>query len=412
MTTGPVILVDEHDGGATAAVGVWVRRGSAHESEHLAGATHLIEHLELRRCGDRTPDEIAALIDALGGGIDAFTTRESCAVTAHVPAERWRDALALVLDAVARPRFAPADVATEKGVIAAEFEMVQDSPAEVAAELALQACWGAHPLARPVLGRRERVQQLTVEDLAAFHAAAFTLDELLVAAVGPVPEAEIQAAVAALPLQRGRAPRLAPPAWVPAFRVEEREAIEQVYVDVVFPALPLGHPDTLALAALEQLLGAGAASRLFRELRDRHGLVYEVDTSSYAASVAGVLEVTFSAPVGKAEACWATVLRVLEEVGEGRISDGEVALAREALAAAAVLGTEGSEALLDAHVGEFLAFERRFDLDRVRREIAALTPDAVRALAQRVVRLDLLAGAACGPLRGVRLPELVGRRVA
>jgi len=412
MATGPTVVIEEQGSGATAALGVWLRRGSAHEPEALAGATHLIEHLELRRCGRREPEEIAALIDALGGAVDAYTTRESCAVTAHVPAERWRDALALVLDAVARPRFVAEDLATEKGVVAAEFEMVQDSPAEVAAELALSACWGEHPLARPVLGRREVVQGVSAADLAAFHAAAFTLDELLVVGVGPVDGAEIRAEVEALPLARGTAAPLDPPTWRPAFRVEEREALEQVYVDIVFPALPLGHPDAVTLAILEQLLGAGAASRLFRELRDRHGLVYEVDTSTYAARVAGVLEVTFSAPVAKSSACWATVLRVLEEVGEGRIADREVALAQEALSAGVVLGAEGNDALLDAHVGELLARGRRFDAARLRREIAAVTPEAVRELARRVVRLEAMAGAACGPVRGVRLPELVGRRVA
>lgn len=412
MASGPTVVIDQEPGGATAALGVWLRRGSAHEPDALAGATHLIEHLELRRCGSRGPEDIAALIDALGGAVDAYTTRESCAVTAHVPTERWREALALLLDAVARPRFVAEDLETEKGVVAAEFEMVQDSPAEVAAELALEACWGKHPLARPVLGRREVVQRISAADLAAFHAASFTLDDLLVVGVGALDGEEIRAAVGALPLAHGAAPHLPQPTWRPAFRVEEREALEQVYVNIVFPALPLGHPDAVILAALEQLLGAGAASRLFRELRDRHGLVYEVDTSTYAASVAGVLEVTFSAPVAKSGACWATVLRVLEEVGEGRIADREVALAREALSAGVVLGAEGSDALLEAHVGELLAHGRRFDATRLREEIAAVTPEAVRELARRLVRLESMAGAACGPVRGVRLPELVGRRVA
>lgn len=406
------MVVDERGCGATVAVGAWVRRGSAHEPDSMAGATHLIEHLELRRCGRRTPDEIAALIDALGGAVDAFTTRETCAVTAHVPAERWADALDLILDAVARPRFDRADLETEKGVVAAEFEMVQDSPAEVASELALEACWGSHPLARPVLGKRERVQGFTVADLTSFHSRSFTLDDLLVVGVGPIPERAVRETVEALPLARGEAARLTAPTWRPGFLVAEREGIEQVYVNIVFPGLPLGHGDTLALAALEQLLGAGASSRLFRELRDRHGLVYDVDTSTYAATAAGVLEVMFSAPAGKAEACWATVLRVLEDVGAGHVTDDEVALARQALKAGVVLGSEGNDALLEAHVGELLAYGRRFDAERVRREIDAITPEAVRSLAKEVVRLDLIAGAACGPVRGVKLPELVGRRVA
>src|SRR3989304_4203145 len=103
MEPGPTLLVEVMPHAETVAVGAWVRSGSAHETGEVAGITHLLEHLLLRRCGGRTPDEISELIDSLGGDVDAFTTREACAVTAHVPAERFDEALDLVLDAVFRP---------------------------------------------------------------------------------------------------------------------------------------------------------------------------------------------------------------------------------------------------------------------------------------------------------------------
>ncbi|OYV99918.1 MAG: hypothetical protein B7Z61_13880, partial [Acidobacteria bacterium 37-71-11] len=93
MESPPTIFVHVLPGSATAAVGAWVRSGSAHEDAAAAGITHLLEHLLLRRSGERTPEAIAELIDSLGGAVDAFTTREACAVTAHVPAERFDEAL-------------------------------------------------------------------------------------------------------------------------------------------------------------------------------------------------------------------------------------------------------------------------------------------------------------------------------
>ena len=103
MGAGPTLLVEAMPHAETVAVGGWVRGGSAHEAGEVAGITHLLEHLLLRRCGERTPEEISELIDSLGGAVDAFTTREACAVTAHVPAERFDEALELVLDALFRP---------------------------------------------------------------------------------------------------------------------------------------------------------------------------------------------------------------------------------------------------------------------------------------------------------------------
>jgi len=412
MTADPVLLVEPVASAETVAVGAWVRTGSAHEPKELAGITHLLEHLLLRRCGERTPEAIAELIDSLGGSVDAFTTREACAVTAHVPAERLTEALDLVLDAVFRPALRPDEIALEQKVVAAEFDLIQDSPVEVAAEQALVACWGDHPMARPVLGRREVVERLGEAELSRYHLERFAADTLLLVAVGPVDEAALGARLARLPRAATRPAGVSAPAWHSGVLVEERDGLEQLYANLVLPALPAGHPEILTLGVLHQLLGGGAASRLFRELRDRLGLVYDVGSSVYTTAVAGVLEVTFSAPARQAEACWDAVLRVLEDVAAGRIADDEVALARRALAAGVVLGAEGTDALMEAHAGEFLARGRRFDAAAVRRELAEVTGERVRALAADVVRLDAIAGAVCGPRAGLRLPRALPRRVA
>jgi len=412
MKSGPTLLVQHVPDAKTVALGAWVRSGSAHEPAEVAGITHLLEHLLLRRCGARSPDEIAALIDSLGGAVDAFTTREACAVTDHVPEERFSEALDLVLDAMFRPTFLPEDVDLERRVIAAEFDLIQDSPVEVAGEQALVACWGDHPLARPVLGRRQVVERLGVGELARFHRERFTAENLLLVAVGPIEEGRIRARLAGLPGGSSRPIPVTGPAWHTGVLVEEREGLEQLYANLVLPALPSAHPEILTLGVLHQLLGGGASSRLFRELREHLGLVYEVGTSVYAASAAGVLEVTFSAPARQAEACWDAVLRVLDEVATGGVSDEEVRLAQRALTAGVVLGAEGTDALMQAHAAEYLARGRRFDAESVRGEIEAVSPERVRALAAQLVRLDSVAGAVCGPRAGLHLPAALGRRVA
>jgi predicted Zn-dependent peptidase len=389
-----------------------MRGGSAQEPGDLEGITHLLEHLLLRRTARRTPESIAELIDSVGGVVDAFTTREVCAIAAHVPAARFGEAIDLILDAMFQPSFRSDDLDVERGVIAAEFEMVQDSPGEMAAERALMACWDGHPLARPVLGRREVVQRLRVGDLRRYHARSFTADDLLLVAVGPIDERVMDRRLAGIPAGTGRPRTLTPPRWCPGVAVEEREGLEQVYVNLTLPGLPADHPETASLAVLEQLLGEGNSSRLFRDLRDRLGLVYDVGAAAYCTSLAGVLEVTFSCPVRQSEACWSAVLRVLEDVGTGAITEHEVALAREALLAGVVLASEGTDARLDAHAGEYLSRGRRFDAAVLRGEIESVTTAGVRRLARELVRLDALAGAVCGPHGAARLPADVTVRVA
>jgi len=412
MARGPILLVDPQPGAATVAVGAWVRGGSAQEPRQLEGVTHLIEHLLLRRTARRPPEAIAELIDSLGGAVDAFTTRESCAITAHVPADRFDEALDLLLEAIFEPRFLAEDLEAERGVIAAEFEMVQDSPAEVAAEQALAACWDGHPMARPVLGRRDVVRRVTTRDLSRFHAQRFTADNLVLVAVGPVDERRLERRISHVPGGVWRARQLAAPGWRPGLVVEEREGLEQLYVNLVLPGLPADDREIITLGVLQQLLGEGNSSRLFRDVRDRLGLVYDIGTAAYCTALAGVLEVTFSCPVRQAEACWDAVMRVLGEVGTGAIGAHEVGLAKDALSAGVVLGSEGTDALMDAHAGELLSRGRRFDAAGIRREIAEVTVERVRELARSVVRLDALAGAVCGPRGAALTPAGVSRRVA
>ena len=411
MDTGGTLIVERFEA-PTAAVGVWVRVGSAWEPEDQAGITHLLEHLLLRRCGSRTPEEIAELIDALGGQVDAFTTRETCAVSAHVPAERRREALELVLDAVFRPRIQPEDLEVEKGVVAAEFDLVQDSPAEVAAEKALAACWGRHPLARPILGYPETVQPLGVEALCSFHRGSFGRDRAVVVAVGPWEEAELEEQIARLPVADRAQGALTPPTFTPALLREERPGLEQVYVHLVFPALRADDPELPALGVLDQLLGGGNASRLFRHLRDRLGLVYDVGSAVFATQWAGVLEVSFSAPASRATRAWGAVLEVLQDVASGGISSREVSVAKQALSSGVVLGSMGPDALMEAHAGEFLTRGRRFCRREVEAEIHQVELEQVQALAARVLRLDLLAGAVCGPPGQLGIPGELEPKVA
>jgi predicted Zn-dependent peptidase len=411
METGGALIVESLEA-PTAAIGVWVRVGSAWEPEGQAGITHLLEHLLLRRCGSRTPEEIAELIDALGGQVDAFTTREVCAVTAHVPQELRQEALELVLDAVFDPRLEPGELEVEKGVVAAEFDVVQDSPAEVAAEKALAACWGRHPLARPILGYRETVAALGVEALRAFHRGCFGRDRALVVAVGPWEEAELAARWDRIPLAGRAQGVLPPPSFLPALVREERPGLEQVYVHLVFPGLPSADPELPALGVLDQLLGAGNASRLFRQLRDRLGLVYDVGSAVFATQWAGVLEVSFSAPASRAARAWGAVLEVLQDVASGGITPREVSIAKQALASGVVLGSMGPDALMEAHAGEFLSRGRRFSRKEVEAEIRQVELEQVQALAARVLRLDLLAGAVCGPPGQLGIPGELEAKVA
>ena len=182
----PALLMQHLPGRETVAAGVWVTLGSSHEPEGLSGATHLVEHLTLRRCGGRDRRELAALMDRLGGDIDAWTGTEMMGVSMTTTVDSLGDGLELLVDAITAPSFDAVDVELERRVILAELELINDDPGELVEEALLRAAWGEHPLARPVIGSAESVGALDIETLRRHHQELIRPGRLVVAVAGDV----------------------------------------------------------------------------------------------------------------------------------------------------------------------------------------------------------------------------------
>jgi len=182
----PALLVHATPGRRTAICGVWITCGSAHEPSSLAGATHLVEHLTLRRCGGHDRRSLAELVDRLGGDVDAWTSFELMGVSVTTTVDALADGIALLVDAVLEPSFDPADVELERRVAQAELELIADDPAERVEEGILRAAWGDHPLARPVIGSAETIGGLTPDRLRSHHQSLIQPGRVLAAVVGDV----------------------------------------------------------------------------------------------------------------------------------------------------------------------------------------------------------------------------------
>ena len=216
-------------GRKTVAAGVWITRGAAHDPEDLAGATHLVEHLTLRACGGRDRRSLAQIVDRLGGEVDAWTSSELMGISVNTTVDALDDALDLLTDAVLSPTFAAADVDLELRVTKAELDLIADDPAERVEEALLKAAWGDHPLARPVIGTRKTLENLTPEALELHHRSLVVPGGMLAAVVGDAEPARVAARLARLPLQlTPQLPPLPPLRWLGAQLDLTREGTDQV----------------------------------------------------------------------------------------------------------------------------------------------------------------------------------------
>jgi predicted Zn-dependent peptidase len=357
----------------------------------------MVEHLTLRACGGHDRRSLALTVDRLGGEVDAWTSSEMMGITLNTTVDALGDALDLLVDALLTPTFNPEDVELERRVTQAELDLLADDPAARVEEALLQAAWGKHPLARPVIGSHETLAGLTSAVLEDHHASLIRPGGLLAAVVGDVTRERVVERLARLPL--ANKPLVAS---LPALRWRgerldiSREGTDQVHVRLGFEAPAAGNPRVPALVILNRILGDGASSRLFQRLREDEGLTYDVWTAPVLRRLGGILEVGWACAPRAFPDAWKLVVEELGSMTRNLDSE-EVEVAKEGLLRGLQMDVESPGVLCSLDVGEMLDHGRRFDPADARREFEKVSVEDVRQMAAEVLRHDSMASAVCGP---------------
>src|SRR5580765_6815671 len=166
LPNGITLLTEAMPHVRSAAVGVWLKRGSRHETPAQTGISHFIEHMVFKGTSKRPAEVIAAEVDSIGGHMDAFTAKEYASFHLKVLDDHLPLAVDILGEIVDNPLFDPAEMAKEKKVIFEEIKMVEDTPDDLVMELFTQAFWPDHPLGRPILGTKKSVGSFTRANLA------------------------------------------------------------------------------------------------------------------------------------------------------------------------------------------------------------------------------------------------------
>jgi predicted Zn-dependent peptidase len=184
LDNGLTILTETMPGLKSVSLGVWLKTGSRHETAQANGISHFIEHLVFKGTARRTAQEIALIIDSIGGQVDAFTGKEYTCFFTRVLDEHLDVATDLLSDIVLSPRFAEEDIEKERKVIYEEIRMVEDTPDELLYDVLSQQYWKGHPLGRPIQGTRRTVSALTPGHLSRHFRRSYRPENMVIAAAG------------------------------------------------------------------------------------------------------------------------------------------------------------------------------------------------------------------------------------
>lgn len=348
LPNGVRLLTEEVPGVRSAALGIWVGVGSRREKAGESGSAHFIEHMSFKGTARRSAQRLAQEMDAIGGQLNAYTTKEDTVYYAWVLDTHLSQAADILCDMLFCSRFDQADVETERGVILEEMNMYADNPEDLCAERLAAAVYQGFALARPILGRRAALDKMTGEGLRAWQKAHYVPSEIVVTLAGSFRGADVDDLAARFSALTG--PALGPekPAlYRPAFTVK-RKAVEQNHLTLAFPGLRLGDERRFTLQLLSSILGGGMSSRLWQKVREESGLCYSIYTYGAGHADTGLFAVYTAAGADTEAAALRTIAREIRTFVEEGVTQEELDRAREQSKANVLMGLESTQARMSA----------------------------------------------------------------
>jgi predicted Zn-dependent peptidase len=351
LDNGLRILTERMSQVRSISIGVWLTRGSRHETAERSGIAHFVEHMLFKGTGTRSAEDIAQAIDSIGGQLDAFTAKEYASYYIKVLDEHLPLAIDILSDIVRNPAFSPEDIEREKKVVVEEIKMVEDTPDDLVHEL--------------------------VRDLVAEKFGSLTEPGELMS---------------------DEAPRV-----VPRILVRNKE-LEQSHLCLGVGSYPQNHEDRYSSYVLNTLLGGSMSSRLFQNVREKRGLAYAVFSGLSAYRDAG----SFTIYAGCSnEAVGEVIDLVVEElrgVKNAPVADAELQRSKDHLKGSLMLSLENTASRMSHLARQEIYFDRQFGLDETLQGIEYVTTADVQRVAADLFRNGSLSATVLGNVNGLKIP--------
>lgn len=411
LPNGLRIATDRMEHVESVSLGAWVGVGTRHEEAEINGISHLLEHMAFKGTERRSPQAIAEEIEAVGGVLNAYTSRENTAYYAKVLAEDTPLAVDIVADILQHSTFDEAELKREQQVVVQEIGQANDTPDDIIFDFFQEAAYPDQPMGRPVLGTVETVTSMGRATLMDYIGGQYGPQKMVFAAAGKVDHDALVELVgnAFADLKPTPVQEEAPAAYRGGERREDRD-LEQVHLLLGFDSIAYDDPDYYALSVFSTLFGGGMSSRLFQEIREKRGLVYSIYSFQSAFRDGGL----FGVYAGTGDEQVAELVPVLcdsfREIA-GSLTEAELGRARAQLKAGLLMGRESTGNRCEQVAQQLLVYGRIVPPSELVEKVEAVDAAAVdRVVARLLASRPTLA--TIGPIAHVEPLARITERLA
>lgn len=401
LANGVRIVGEEIPTAPSVAVGIWVRVGSRNEDKENHGVTHFLEHLFFKRTIKRSARQIAEELEAVGGILNAFTTKEYTCLYAKVLPEYFDLAVDLLTDIFFHSLFEEEDIEKEKGVVVEEIKMYEDSPDELIHDLFARTMWDGHPLGRTILGTVSSVQNLKRKGLLSYYQTHYVAANTVVSVAGKIKAKEVLDKLTPiflrLPAQEVKKDYDPPTPRASVFL--DLKDTEQVQVCLGTPGLAQEDKEIHALQVLTNILGGGLSSRLFQKIREEKGLTYAIYAYHATYSNSGLFVVSAGASPDHLAQIITLILRELAEIKHKGITPKELHRTKEQLRGNLLLTMESIGNRMSRLGRTEVCYGRVVPVEETVSKITLVKPEEVQTVASNLFQAKNFSLTTIGPLK-------------
>ncbi len=399
---GVTVLSEREPNVRSVALGIWVRTASAHEMRRKMGVSHLLEHMVFKGTERRTAQQIALSLEARGGSLDAYTSRDSTAYHARVLDADLPLALDVVTDMVRTPLLRDSDLSLERQVVLEEISTVEDTPDDEVFDLTYETLWPNHPYGFQILGTKETVSALSADDLKHLHTNAYFPGNCVIAAAGNLTHDELLKQVEAQGWFNGGEPQSAPPVppVPPAVRsvtLPFEKDTAQTHVVFATDTVPYFDRRKYGLLVLSNVFGGGMSSRLFQRIREELGLAYSIYSFTSFYRAVGMAGVYVGTQPARAEQAVAAIRAEFARMANEGLRGEALVDAKQQTLGQLMLSLESPTARMYRLASTAVYGESYRSLDEVLRTVEALTEDELSALASEFFQPERQTVVSLGP---------------
>jgi len=392
------------------AFGIWINTGTRCERPEENGVSHFIEHLMFKGTGRRSAKEIAEEMDAMGGQINAYTTKEYTCYYTRTLDKHFDHALDVLSDMLLNSRLDNSDIVRERKVIEEEIDMYLDAPEELVHDALEEAIWKETSLGMPICGTKDTLARMDSRLIRDYYNRTYRPQNAVVAVTGNFNKADmlkrIEDVFGNWSSEGFAEEKYAAATYIPTTLVISKD-VEQIHMCFTFKAPKRDSRHRFSLAVLNTLFGGGMSSRLFQKIREEAGLVYTIYSYTSAYSDTGVMTVYACTSPQKAAEVVESIFREIKRLKTERIEDKLISVTKEQIISNYIIGSESTVNRLNSNGGGMVLTGKLLTMEEILERMEAVNYSSLKDAIDEIFTADNLSFSAVGNIEGIDFEGLI-----